>query len=182
MTIPLPTGTKSAVPATEIVGLAHLFRAAAEPLRLMILRILENESFGVQELARIFAMPQPGISHHLRVLLQAGLVETRREGNMIFYRRPVIGADTPRGDNQRNLFETLDRLPWSGPYRARIGEVHQARAQLSREYFRRNSGRFTEKQALICVTDQYRKRYLGKNVRFCLSINTLPIFNKTVPF
>ncbi len=70
-------------------ALAAFCKAAGEPLRLNILRALSNDSFGVLELAHIFATGQSGISHHLKVLTQAGLVTSRREGNAIFYRRSL---------------------------------------------------------------------------------------------
>ncbi|MBT9530264.1 MAG: winged helix-turn-helix transcriptional regulator, partial [Pseudomonas sp.] len=56
--------------------LASLCKAGGDPLRLNILRALANDSFGVLELAQIFATGQSGISHHLKVLAQAGLVAT----------------------------------------------------------------------------------------------------------
>ena len=60
--------------------LAALCKAGGDPLRLNVLRVLSNDSFGVLELAQIFAIGQSGMSHHLKVLAQAGLVATRREG------------------------------------------------------------------------------------------------------
>ena len=58
-----------------------------------MLRALANDSFGVLELAQIFATGQSGMSHHLKVLAQAGLVATRREGNAIFYRRALAQGE-----------------------------------------------------------------------------------------
>ena len=65
--------------------LAALCKAAGDPLRLNVLRALANDSFGVLELAQIFGIGQSGMSHHLKVLAQADLVATRREGKYIFY-------------------------------------------------------------------------------------------------
>ncbi len=70
-----------------------LCKAGGDPLRLNILRALANDSFGVLELAQIFAIGQSGMSHHLKVLAQAGLVATRREGNAIFYRRALAHSE-----------------------------------------------------------------------------------------
>ena len=64
-------------------ALAAFCKAIGDALRLDILRVLRNDSFGVLELAQIFAMRQSGMSHHLKVLANAGLVSTRREGNSI---------------------------------------------------------------------------------------------------
>ena len=76
-------------PATA--ALASLCKASADPLRLQVLRVLRKDSFGVSELCAIFDIRQPALSHHLKVLANAGLVATRREGNSIFYRRSELG-------------------------------------------------------------------------------------------
>lgn len=68
--------------------LAALCKAGGDPLRLNVLRALANDSFGVLELAQIFGIGQSGMSHHLKVLAQADLVATRREGNAIFIAVP----------------------------------------------------------------------------------------------
>ena len=70
-------------------ALAALCKASGDELRLNVLRALANDSFGVLELAQIFDVGQSGMSHHLKVLAQAELVATRREGNAIFYRRAL---------------------------------------------------------------------------------------------
>src|SRR6056297_1533304 len=67
-------------------------KALADPLRANVLRILKDDSYGVLELCRILDAAQPALSHHLKVLHQAGLVTRRREGNTIFYRRAPAPA------------------------------------------------------------------------------------------
>ncbi len=90
--------------------LAALCKAAGDPLRLNVLRALASDSFGVLELAQIFAIGQSGMSHHLKVLAQAGLVATRREGNAIFYRRALPQAETIGRGLHAALLEDVDRL------------------------------------------------------------------------
>jgi DNA-binding transcriptional ArsR family regulator len=111
---------------------AALCKAGGDPLRLNVLRTLSNDSFGVLELAQIFAIGQSGMSHHLKVLAQAGLVATRREGNAIFYRRAL-----PGGRLHAALLEEIDALPLAGEVQARIAAVHQQRATISRDFFAR---------------------------------------------
>ena len=79
------------LPATpsQTDDLAAFCKAAGDVLRLDILRVLRSDSFGVLELAQIFGMRQSGMSHHLKVMHKAGLLEPKREGNAIFYRRPL---------------------------------------------------------------------------------------------
>lgn len=76
-------------PAESADTLAPVFKASGDPLRLEILRVLRRDTFGVLELSQIFDMRQSGMSHHLKVMHRAGLLEPQREGNAIFYRRPL---------------------------------------------------------------------------------------------
>ena len=61
-----------------------VFAALADPTRRAILTRLAEGEASVTELAQPFAMSQPAISKHLKVLEQAGLVSTGRDGQ----RRP----------------------------------------------------------------------------------------------
>ena len=56
------------------------FAALADPTRRAILARLAQGEATVQDLARPFAISQPAISRHLRVLEDAGLIETRIQG------------------------------------------------------------------------------------------------------
>jgi ArsR family transcriptional regulator len=61
-------------------------KAMADPTRLRILRLLLQRDLCVCELMFILKMEQSRISHQLRILRDAGLVEDRREGKWINYR------------------------------------------------------------------------------------------------
>jgi DNA-binding transcriptional ArsR family regulator len=56
------------------------FAALADPTRRAILARLAEGEATVQDLARPFAISQPAISRHLKVLEEAGLIETRIQG------------------------------------------------------------------------------------------------------
>jgi DNA-binding transcriptional ArsR family regulator len=60
--------------------LNETFAALADPTRRAILARLESGEAGVMELARPFAMSQPAISKHLKVLERAGLISRGRRG------------------------------------------------------------------------------------------------------
>jgi DNA-binding transcriptional ArsR family regulator len=59
--------------------LSQTFAALADPTRRAILARLADGDAGVMELARPFAMSQPAISKHLKVLERAGLISRGRE-------------------------------------------------------------------------------------------------------
>ena len=65
---------------------ASLFRMLADGTRLRLLRVLAHERFNVSELTRIIAVAQSGISRHLSLLRDAGLVVEEREAGFVYYR------------------------------------------------------------------------------------------------
>lgn len=69
--------------------LAAGFKAVADPTRLRLLTLIAAHEGGeacVCDLTAAFALSGPTISHHLRVLREAGLVEGDRRGTWIYYR------------------------------------------------------------------------------------------------
>ncbi len=65
--------------------IARRFRMLGDPFRLKILQLLETGERGVGELANELDGKQPNVSKHLRMLLDAGLVDRRREGASVYY-------------------------------------------------------------------------------------------------
>src|SRR5437763_7480348 len=61
-------------------------RALSDPTRLRIMALLEQDELSVNELQEITRMGQSRISTHLGLLLDSGLVQSRREGKRTFYR------------------------------------------------------------------------------------------------
>jgi DNA-binding transcriptional ArsR family regulator len=58
----------------------EVFEAVAQPKRRAILRLLSGRELSAGEIASRFAVTQPAISQHLKVLKDVGLVSERREG------------------------------------------------------------------------------------------------------
>jgi ArsR family transcriptional regulator, arsenate/arsenite/antimonite-responsive transcriptional repressor len=72
---------------------ARLLRALAEPLRWRIVELLAAEELCVCHLVEELDVPQPLVSHHLRVLRDLGLVSTERFRYWTYYRlEPVALA------------------------------------------------------------------------------------------
>src|SRR2546429_5227740 len=63
----------------------NLLRLLADPTRLRLLLLLEEEELSVAELQKILGMGQSRISSHLAQLKRAGVVEDRRAGKNIYY-------------------------------------------------------------------------------------------------
>ncbi|MBK1885060.1 MULTISPECIES: metalloregulator ArsR/SmtB family transcription factor [Marinobacter] len=159
--------------------LAPIFKASGDPLRLEILRVLRRDTFGVLELSQLFDMRQSGMSHHLKVMHKAGLVEPQREGNAIFYRRPLhLDNDKPTDLTIRQIFEAVDRAPLPAQLQEKIESIRDQRADQSQAFFSRHSEQFREQQELIAAFDLYavpvadmiRKRTKKKHWQTALEI------------
>ncbi|HEU0088123.1 MAG TPA: metalloregulator ArsR/SmtB family transcription factor [Pseudonocardiaceae bacterium] len=101
---PLPVlccspGTGHPLSATEAGELARVFKTLADPVRLRLLSLIASHADGeacVCELSSAFELTGPTISHHLRVLREAGLIDGERRGTWIYYRvRPEPLAQLP---------------------------------------------------------------------------------------
>ena len=148
-------GDTAAEPDQQLSALTGLCKASADSLRLLILRVLREDSFGVSELCSIFEIRQPALSHHLKVLAGAGLVAARREGNYIFYRRAELGQQPSLEALQNCLFETVDRIELPAVIEHRLAALHRQREENSRNFFRVNAHKFREQQDLIASYRQY---------------------------
>lgn len=74
--------------AEQAVDLAKAFKALGDPVRLRLLSLItsaEGESC-VCDLTAAFDLTGPTISHHLKVLREAGLVDSERRGTWVYYR------------------------------------------------------------------------------------------------
>ncbi|MFB7785597.1 metalloregulator ArsR/SmtB family transcription factor [Streptomyces vinaceus] len=68
--------------------LSRMFKALADPIRLRLLSLIASYEGGeacVCDLNGPFAVAQPTISHHLKVLREAGLVGSERRGTWVYY-------------------------------------------------------------------------------------------------
>jgi ArsR family transcriptional regulator len=75
------------VDAEHAARLARLARALSEPVRIQLLDVLRGHAgeVCVCELIPLFDLGQPTISHHLKVLREAGLVDVHRRGIWAYY-------------------------------------------------------------------------------------------------
>jgi len=91
------------------------FKALADPTRVRIMLLLGRRELCVCELMYILEMEQSRVSHHMRVLREAGLAEDVRDGRWIIYRIP---------EASRGLVESL----FAGALRERVEGSGEAAA------------------------------------------------------
>src|SRR5215212_605699 len=86
-----------------------LYRLLGEEARLRLLRVLSRERLNVTELTGVLGLAQSGVSRHLGLLKDAGLVREERDGGFVYYRLgPALDAgplSTPLSTALRAQFE-----------------------------------------------------------------------------
>jgi ArsR family transcriptional regulator, arsenate/arsenite/antimonite-responsive transcriptional repressor len=81
--------TQAALDDRQANAFAPMFKALGDPVRLRLLSMIASAGGGevcVCDLTGEFALTGPTISHHLKVLREAGLVHSDRRGTWVYYR------------------------------------------------------------------------------------------------
>jgi ArsR family transcriptional regulator len=125
-------------------------KALSDRFRVNVLRVLREDSYGVLELCSILSVAQPAMSHHLKVLHDAGLTARRREGNSIFYRRAPATTEL-----RRAMLAAVDTLELPPEQIVQIERIHAARNRRSRAFFAEHAADFALQQARIADAAVY---------------------------
>lgn len=112
-----------------------IFRALADPTRLRIIYLLRSMELAVGEIAQVVGQSQPRVSRHVRILVESGLAERRKEGSWVFLR---LGQDSHIVPLMRFLdgAELSDsEALWVKADLARLAAVRNDRAHAAERYF-----------------------------------------------
>lgn len=114
-------------------GLLSALKAAGEPTRLRILAILEHHELTVSELVTILGQSQPRVSRHLKVLVEANVLERHSEGTSAFYR---LARSAMGGQLAAHVLTLVDHShPELARDTERLERVREQRASLAATYF-----------------------------------------------
>lgn len=108
------------------------FKALSDETRLRLIHILLHYELSVNELVRILDMGQSRVSRHLKILTEAGLLCSRRDGLWVFY------AATPDGQAHDFLQAITPFMPADAAMRADMGmaaHILEERARKTRQFF-----------------------------------------------
>src|SRR5215467_13129747 len=121
----------------------NLLRLLADPTRLRLLLLLEQEELSVAELQQILGMGQSRISSHLAQLKRAGVVEDRRAGKNVYYGAiRSAGRNGARGRIQQILQVLAREVPETARDRTALKLALRKRQDKAREYFDELAGKF----------------------------------------
>ena len=117
----------------------NIFAALADPTRLRILILLKAMELSVGEIAQVLGQSQPRVSRHVRILIDAGLVDRRKEGSWVFLSLGPKSRLEP-------LFQLLERWDEIDGERnttradiARLTAVRADRAAAAERYFEQHA-------------------------------------------
>ncbi|MBU1039670.1 MAG: metalloregulator ArsR/SmtB family transcription factor [Proteobacteria bacterium] len=114
-----------------MTDLLRIHKALADETRLRLACILRRHELNVGELVAVMGMSQPRISRHLKILVEAGLVDCRREGLWAFYCAAGSGPGSAVLDTSAGFMDTPDFLADLSRADAAVRE----RVQATRRFF-----------------------------------------------
>jgi ubiquinone/menaquinone biosynthesis C-methylase UbiE len=127
---------------------SEILRSLGDPTRLRILRLLRAMELTVGELAQVLGQSQPRVSRHVKILIDAGLAERRKEGSWVFLSCGEAARVMP-------VFELLDRWDeidgvdaWAVADGARLAAVRADRAAAAERYFAAHAEEWDELRSL----------------------------------
>ncbi|MDY3809384.1 metalloregulator ArsR/SmtB family transcription factor [Desulfovibrio sp. PG-178-WT-4] len=113
------------------MALLH-FKALSDETRLRLVHILLHYELSVNELVHILGMGQSRVSRHLKILTEAGLLTSRRDGLWVFYAAPRAGEE------RDFLRAVMPFVPADAVMRADLGmaaQILEERARKTRQFF-----------------------------------------------
>lgn len=133
-------------------------RAAGEPTRLRLLALCAHGELAVSELTQILGQSQPRVSRHLKLLVEAGLLERFREGALVYYR---IAENSEAAHLARTL---VDLLPENeGEINrdlVRLEQIRRKRAEAAAVYFKENADSWDRIRSLHVAKEQLEREFL----------------------
>jgi ArsR family transcriptional regulator len=134
----------------DVIEASVLFRLLGDAVRLRLLRLLDSERLNVTELTAILGIAQSGVSRHLGLLKEAGLVQEARDGGFTYFRLAPAVRD---GDNGFAPLRGLLRAQFEVAAASQTGRADDARLaevrRLRQENFEMHGGADARERQLV---------------------------------
>lgn len=132
-------------------GVVTALKAAAEPTRLRVLVLLAGAELSVKDLTQVLGQSQPRISRHLKLLLEAGLVERHREGSWAYF------SVSDRTEGGRLALRLIAEVAAEDPVlrrdRERAEALRREREAAAQSYFAKHASDWDRIRALHVAED-----------------------------
>lgn len=139
-------------------GAVAALRAAGEATRLRILALLRQSELTVKDLTAILGQSQPRISRHLKLMVEAGLIDRYPEGAWVFYRLTDRGAGRRFAADLLALVDDADAA--LARDRERLDAVKREHADTAQRYFADNATDWDTIRALHIAEDSVERAML----------------------
>jgi len=149
-------------------------RAVAEPTRLRILMACSRTELTVTDLTQILGQSQPRVSRHLKLLVDARVLDRNREGTWAYYRLSTNGPWNDLTSTLISLIPAHDTVLNNDL--ERLAAVKRVRAEWATAYFRRNAAQWDRVRSLHVdeaeVERALKAVFVPKKIQNLLDIGT----------
>lgn len=137
----------------------NILKALADPIRLRLLAILARGEQTVQDLTVVLGLGQSRISHHLKVLLEAGLLAVQPQGTWKYYRL------APEGEFLQQLWPViaarLETVAGATEDLQSLNRLHAHRRQQSKDFFETHARKWDTMARKLLPTADYAGELLA---------------------
>lgn len=141
-------------------ALMRAFKSVSDETRVRIIHILSYADFSVNEIVEILSMGQSSVSRHLKILTDAGLLSSRREGSWVYYSLRN-SAKYFSYDLVQLILSYKEDLPYREIDQKNVNTSLQNRENLSREFFDDLGLNWEKVQEEVLDPKIYRDRILS---------------------
>ncbi|MDX1737269.1 MAG: metalloregulator ArsR/SmtB family transcription factor, partial [Alphaproteobacteria bacterium] len=137
--------------------LLEALKAVAEPTRFRILVLCAHGELTVSELVEILGQSQPRVSRHLRLMVEAGVLQRQQEGSWAWYRATASASSLAAGRKNNLALATLvaqitDLVPLEDPIITkdleRLDRIKETRNEKAAEFFALNASEWDKIRSL----------------------------------
>lgn len=140
--------------------LLEMLKAGADPTRAKIICLCGQAELSVSELTQVLGQSQPRVSRHLKILVDAGLLDRYREGQFAFFRLAARGLSAEvAGQIARWADASAGSLE---PELAVLRQVLARRADVAADYFASNAAQWDQIRRLHIADDQVEDAILER--------------------
>ncbi len=148
----------------ELVARPHILdhlSVLADATRCRILLAISRQELTVGELCSVVQLPQSTVSRHLKVMVDGGWSQSRREGTHRLYRLVVDDLDTPARSLWMLTREEMATTATAGQDARRLEEVLAQRRSRSQEFFASSAGQWDKMRDELFGSTFYLQSLLG---------------------
>jgi ArsR family transcriptional regulator len=150
--------TKNSIHVKEVLA---GMKALSDETRIRIVNVLSNGAFHVNEIVQILNMGQSRVSRHLKILLDAGILESQREGSLVYYRHANIQKASFTQELTSLLLKHSNGFSYKVQDDQKVKEILNSRREKSKIFFDKLATSITEIQEQVLNPEIYKPYLLS---------------------